>query len=108
MLRSVIGMRPVNVVLAFNSSSGISSRSLARHSSANELVTVSMPVKSRTTLDLVHNNSLPEAEKFPLQVDESELLPICGTPAGCSFHRTVLCRRCPLQESTDVIMYLRS
>ena len=77
-----------NVVLAFNSSNGISSRSLAMHSSANELVTVSKPVKSRITFSSPSKSGRRSAliraprRRVPILVDESKLLPICGTPAA--------------------------
>ena len=48
-LSLAMGFSPLNVVRLLNSASGISSNSLAIHSSANELLTTFTPVKSSTT-----------------------------------------------------------
>lgn len=48
-LSEAMGLRPRKVVRLFNSASDISSSNLAIHSSANELLTTSTPVKSSTT-----------------------------------------------------------
>ena len=53
-----IGLRPRKVVRLFSSDKGIVSKSLAMHSSANELLTTFTPVKSSTTRSSCCNNGI--------------------------------------------------